>query len=63
MDLLSVKDVLARTGMHRSMLSRLRETGKFPRHIHLGPRYVAWPSYAIDEWCKANPPYRKGHRD
>jgi predicted DNA-binding transcriptional regulator AlpA len=54
-DLLTVREVLERTGLHRSMLSRLRDRGRFPEPIHLGPFHIAFPSDRIDQWLKANP--------
>ena len=54
--LLSVKDVQAITGLSRSTLSKLRETGKFPAHVDLGVRAVRWHRKDVETWLAERPP-------
>ena len=48
--LLSVKDVQALTGLSRSTLSKLRESGRFPASVDLGVRAVRWHRKDVETW-------------
>ncbi len=52
MKFLRFKTVIAMTGLCRAEIDRRRVAGTFPQPIQLGPRQIAWPSYAIEEWQK-----------
>jgi len=57
-DLLSLKQVLARTGLSRPTLYRLRERGEFPRPVKVfdNPRFVCWVSSDVESWCEQRRP-------
>jgi prophage regulatory protein len=45
--------VLARTGLSKTVLYRLIAENKFPPQINLGgPRAVGWPEDEVDEWIE-----------
>ncbi len=52
MKFLRFKAVMEITGLCRAEIDRRRIAGTFPKPIQLGPRQIAWPSYAIEEWQK-----------
>jgi prophage regulatory protein len=43
------------TGLSRSTLYLMMETGDFPRPIRIGKRAVAWPESAIATWLGSRP--------
>ncbi|MGC1505779.1 MAG: AlpA family phage regulatory protein [Sulfitobacter sp.] len=47
--------VQAATGLSRSSIYALMDTGDFPRPIRIGKRAVAWPQSAIESWLAARP--------
>lgn len=57
--LLTIRDVLAKTGMSRPTLYQRVKAGTFPRPRTLGPRSQRWVSSEIDEWI-LNQPYVSG---
>ena len=61
-ELLTVKRVCELTGLARSTLSRLRDHGKFPSAVRVGPHFVAFKSDDVARWLKANPPAPRGIR-
>ena len=51
--LVRVKDVLQITGMSRSTIWRLVNSGDFPQPFRLGPRMNAWHEREIHDWIKS----------
>ena len=47
--------VEAATGLSRSSLYAMMDTGDFPRPIRIGKRAVAWPQSAIENWLAQRP--------
>ena len=45
-------EVLRRTGLTRSTLSRLIEAGDFPPGVRLSERIRAWQEADIDAWAR-----------
>jgi prophage regulatory protein len=43
------------TGLSRSTIYALMDTGDFPRPIRIGKRAVAWPESAIEKWLASRP--------
>lgn len=48
--LLRLEAVEARTGLRKSAIYAGAQAGTFPKPVKLGPRAVAWSSWAIDCW-------------
>lgn len=48
--LLRLPAVLDQTGLSRSRLFQLIETGEFPTPLKHSPRVNVWPSGVIEEW-------------
>lgn len=48
--LLRRKQVEARTGLSRSAIYEMIQSGRFPPPVHLTERAVAWPESHIDQW-------------
>jgi prophage regulatory protein len=61
-DILRIEQVLATTGLCRTMLYQLIREGTFPRQVALGARGVGWRKDEVIEW-KRNLPVKhgKGH--
>lgn len=51
--LLTVKTVMAQTGLGRSTIHNKVKDGTFPAPIKLSPRCVRWHSKAIQQWIDA----------
>lgn len=51
--IMRLRDVLARTGLSRSMAYSLAKDGQFPRPINLGLRAVGWLESEVDGWIAA----------
>lgn len=51
--------VEAATGLSRSSIYAMMDTGDFPRPVRIGKRAVAWPQRSIEAWL-ANRPTSKG---
>jgi excisionase family DNA binding protein len=51
MNLLTVREVCALTGLHRSHLSRLRSSGKFPSALRIGVA-VMFKQTDVDGWLR-----------
>jgi prophage regulatory protein len=51
--LLRRKSVEARTGLSRSTLYQMMQTGHFPKPVRIGGRAVAWPETEVDAWIDA----------
>lgn len=50
--LLRIKQVEARTGLHRSHIYAWMKEGHFPQSIKIGPASAAWLEKEIDEWVE-----------
>ncbi|MES0024961.1 MULTISPECIES: AlpA family transcriptional regulator [unclassified Mesorhizobium] len=51
--ILRIKDVSRRTGLARSTIYEMMDTGTFPRPVKLGPRQVGWVEGEVDSWIAA----------
>lgn len=51
--LLRLQQVLALTGLSRSVLYKLTAEGNFPASIRLSGRAVAWDSLAVEAWIES----------
>jgi prophage regulatory protein len=49
---LRLPQVRERTGLSRSTIYKLQESGDFPKSVALGPRSVAWVATEIDQWIE-----------
>lgn len=47
--------VEAATGLSRSSLYAMMDTGDFPRPVRIGKRAVAWPESAVTAWLASRP--------
>ncbi|MFT6296948.1 MAG: prophage regulatory protein [Yoonia sp.] len=47
--------VEAATGLSRSTLYQMMNSGDFPRPIRIGQRAVAWPESAVLAWLASRP--------
>ena len=57
--ILRLPDVLAKTGISRSLAYALINKGEFPPSIQLSERAVGWDSEAVDAWINAR--IKAGH--
>jgi prophage regulatory protein len=46
------KEVLAITSLSNTSLYYYERDGRFPRHLNIGPRCVAWLSSHVDLWMR-----------
>ncbi|SES64410.1 helix-turn-helix transcriptional regulator [Oceanicella actignis] len=53
--LLRLNEVLAFTGLSRSVLYELQARGEFPRAVRIAERAVAWREDDIAEWINTRP--------
>lgn len=55
-DLLSLTEVLARTGLSRPTFYRMRQRGDFPEAVRLAANkhVVLWRSDDVERWCEWN---------
>ena len=54
--LLTIKQITAETGISRSTIYRLLQSGAFPKPISIGQRCIRWQESDIKAWileCKA----------
>lgn len=54
-EILSVKEVIAVTGMSRTTIHRKEKAGEFPARRQLSSRKVGWLRSEIREWLTALP--------
>lgn len=47
--------VEALTGLSRSSIYAMMDTGNFPRPVRIGKRAVAWPENAVNAWLAQRP--------
>lgn len=50
---LRIEAVKAATGLSRSTIWRLEREGRFPQHLRISPRAIAWRSGQIRAWIAA----------
>ncbi len=64
-ELLTLRQVLGRTGLARRTLFRYRERTRdpFPTALRVGERTVLFRSDEVDEWIKRHPVSAILHRD
>ena len=55
MRMLSITEVMARTGLGRTTVWRWEKEGRFPKRRQLGPNRVGYLQEEIDEWIAARP--------
>lgn len=55
MHILRLPDVVARTGISRSMIYRLMAAGQFPAAVRITGRVTGWRSTDVDEWIASLP--------
>lgn len=60
--ILRLRDVLARTGLTRSMAYALVKAQDFPTPINLGARAVGWLESEIDAWIAGRVDASRGAR-
>ena len=51
--ILRLNDVIARTGLSRTVIYRRMAAGTFPRMVELGPRAVGWRESDIEAWIES----------
>ena len=51
-NLLSIKDICARTALHRQRIYERMARGEFPKPVRLGVRTVRWHSDDVDRWIE-----------
>lgn len=51
--LLSLNDACKLTSMSRTMVNRYRAEGRFPAHVELGERRIAFVRAEVQEWIRA----------
>lgn len=64
-ELLTLRQVLERTGLSRRTLFRYRERthDPFPAALRVGERNVLFRSDEVEAWAKRHPVARRVHRD
>ena len=58
--ILSLPQVCARTGLCRSMIYQLEAEHQFPRRIKIGVRAVGWIEEEVREWLTQRVEHRRG---
>lgn len=53
--LLRLPDVIAMTGLPKSTLYRMVNSGAFPRMVRLSARSVAWRMSDVAQWIESRP--------
>ena len=56
--LIKEPEVLRLTGLSRSRLHRMVDSGEFPPPVSTGPRSVAWRVRDVLAWLESRPPAR-----
>ena len=51
--LIRLTEVKRRTGLGRSTIYMMMDTGQFPSSIKIGGRAVAWVEAEVDDWVKS----------
>lgn len=60
MRILTIDDVIERTGLSRRTLYQEVSDGRFPRAVQLTARRVGWPESDIDAWISEKIAARDG---
>jgi prophage regulatory protein len=63
MQILRIKDVMAKTGLSRASIYKLQAADCFPRSIALSGRAVGWYAYEIDVWLQQRVDARDADRN
>lgn len=50
--LISIKDTCALTSLSRTMIHRLRSEGRFPQHVVLGEKRLAFSRVEVQAWIR-----------
>lgn len=58
MNIITRKQLIAKTGLSRDTIRRLENAGKFPRRIQLTERRVGWDDEAVDAWLTGREPVK-----
>ncbi len=53
--MLSAREVVARVGLHRSMIWKKVRAGTFPAPHELGENKIGWPEATITAWLDSRP--------
>jgi predicted DNA-binding transcriptional regulator AlpA len=63
-NLLTLPEVIARTGLSRTTFWRVRQRGEFPAAVSIGHlRCAMWRSSEVDEWIRQRGLTGRVHRD
>jgi prophage regulatory protein len=62
LNILRLKDVMARTGLSRSTIYAYIADKKFPKPFKIGERAVGWYEHEIDQWVSCRGGYTEGVR-
>ena len=54
--LIRIEEVLAITGISKSVIYEMIKRGEFPRQRRIGQRSVGWHQSDIDDWLDSLPP-------
>lgn len=52
-ELISIKETCALTSLSRTMIHRLRSEGRFPAHVELGEKRIAFSRVEVQAWIRA----------
>jgi prophage regulatory protein len=58
--MLRMKSVISLTGLSRSTLYRLIDSGDFPAGVRLTPHTIAWPASEVANWIQSRIAARQG---
>lgn len=50
--LITIREACARTSISRTMMNKLRATGRFPKAVPLGEKRIAFVAKEIDLWIE-----------
>jgi prophage regulatory protein len=53
MRMLSIKDVAAKTGLHKATIYRLERAGQFPARVKLTAARSGWSEASVDGWLES----------
>jgi prophage regulatory protein len=51
--LISLRETCALTSMSKTMIHRLRQEGRFPAHVELGEKRIAFSRVEVQDWIAA----------
>ena len=58
--ILRLPEVMARSGLRRSVIYDLMQAGDFPKNLQLSPRAMGWRESEVDAWIANLPPSPTG---